>query len=280
MARCGCSGSGCSCVVQGSGGISVTGSGTAANPFVVSGGGVVTVQDTATIDLTLTGAGSGGSPYVLKADAQINVMELADTAGTAATGQVLAKQADGFWRPVAAPSAAPGVINTINGVQGDGSAGTPLQVKLQTNSGLVQGSTGLALEGATWSAFTVALTASGSAPVIGNGVVSGRYVKRGTTVQARVYIKIGSTTQRGSGMWGFSLPLAARNDASLQVGVAHMGVFNGGRFVGTFLAEPGSTAVSRLYFNSGSGETAVSHSWPVSLPAGSELIFQITYETD
>lgn len=64
--RCGCAGSVCSCFVTGTGNATVTGSGSEADPYVVDvDAAVITVTDTATLDLVLTGAGTPASPYVL-----------------------------------------------------------------------------------------------------------------------------------------------------------------------------------------------------------------------
>jgi hypothetical protein len=69
VARCGCAGQTCSCVLVEGDNVTITGSGSAGSPFVISadggGGGdpvTVSVTDTPTLDLTLTGA---GHPYVL-----------------------------------------------------------------------------------------------------------------------------------------------------------------------------------------------------------------------
>lgn len=83
---CGC-GSTCSCrVVQGPG-ITVTGSGTASDPFVVSGAAatptVITVTDTPSVDMTITGTGTPGDPYVISsvaAAATPTVIQVTDTA--------------------------------------------------------------------------------------------------------------------------------------------------------------------------------------------------------
>ncbi|MFG3291132.1 hypothetical protein ACGF3G_20270 [Streptomyces sp. NPDC048179] len=58
----------------------------------------------------------------------------------------------------------------------------------------------------TWGAET------GTAPAIGNGTLAGSYVKTGTVVHVRIYLKIGSTTnltaQDANANWTFSLPVA------------------------------------------------------------------------
>lgn len=271
MARCGCAGGTCSCVVQGSGSIAVTGSGTAANPYVVSGGGKVTVADTATVDLTLTGAGTQASPYLLSAAATVTLDALTDvsTAG-ATTGQVLAKKGDGSWGPQAAPTAAPGVIVVSGGIEGDGSAGNPLSVKLAPNSGLTETASGLAVSGgAGATAYTPLLEAEQSGAIsIGNGTIVGEYVELGKLVEFGIEIEIGSTTQRGSGYWMLSLPT--------PVGVNSLGIFHfqlsavgSGDYTGLARIESGK--LMRLQINAGAKATAMSSGFPTYLGAGSIL---------
>ncbi|MEU2281199.1 hypothetical protein ABZ614_04355 [Streptomyces sp. NPDC013178] len=58
---------------------------------------------------------------------------------------------------------------------------------------------------------------NGAQPVIGNGTLAGSYVKTGTLVHIRIYLKMGSTTnlsaQDGNGNWTFSLPTAPHGSA-------------------------------------------------------------------
>ncbi|MET8166941.1 hypothetical protein ABZT34_22260 [Streptomyces sp. NPDC005329] len=65
----------------------------------------------------------------------------------------------------------------------------------------------------TWTNYTpVWRCEAGVAPVLGNGTLAGAYVKTGTVVTFRIYLKIGSTTnlsaQDANGDWTFSLPAA------------------------------------------------------------------------
>ncbi|WP_406007292.1 hypothetical protein OG440_14800 [Streptomyces sp. NBC_00637] len=65
----------------------------------------------------------------------------------------------------------------------------------------------------TWTNYTpVWRCENGAAPVLGNGTLAGAYVKTGTVVTFRIYLKIGSTTnlsaQDANGDWTFSLPAA------------------------------------------------------------------------
>jgi hypothetical protein len=77
-----------------------------------------------------------------------------------------------------------------------------------------------------WTNYTPVWTSSGTTPTLGNGTLTGRYVAAGDTCFVRCYLKIGSTSNLGSGAWGFSLPFSAAapgvalaawlNDASLS----------------------------------------------------------------
>lgn len=82
MARC-CSGSSCGCRVTGTGGVSVTGTGTKTDPYVVglgalSVGGLLVVDDTTSVDLTLGGSGTALNPYVLSAAVKVGATVASD----------------------------------------------------------------------------------------------------------------------------------------------------------------------------------------------------------
>jgi len=73
MAKCNCSGSTCGCKVQGLGSVSVSGTGTAQDPYVVTLNGLnissaIQFDDSATIDFTVLGSGTNLDPYVVSAD--------------------------------------------------------------------------------------------------------------------------------------------------------------------------------------------------------------------
>jgi len=51
-------------------------------------------------------------------------------------------------------------------------------------------------------------TATGTAPSLGNGTLTGRYTMVGKTVFAQLRLTMGSTTTYGTGSWLFSLPVA------------------------------------------------------------------------
>lgn len=74
MAKCNCAGSTCGCRVTAGAGITVGGTGTAVDPFVVrrntatdSVGAQVQVSDTTTVDMTKIGTGTAADPIILSA---------------------------------------------------------------------------------------------------------------------------------------------------------------------------------------------------------------------
>lgn len=129
MARCGCAGGSCSCVIEGSGAITVSGSGSAVDPYQVSGGGVINVTDSPTIDLSLVGSGSDADPYQLSAAATVSLDEILDVDASVMTeGYVLARQADGTFTMMPPATATPGLVTHDTSLFGDGSTGNPVGV--------------------------------------------------------------------------------------------------------------------------------------------------------
>lgn len=68
MARCGCAGDSCSCLVVAGRGARVTGKGTVNDPYIIDAYPMsLTVVDSGSVDLTLTGSGLAGDPWVISA---------------------------------------------------------------------------------------------------------------------------------------------------------------------------------------------------------------------
>jgi hypothetical protein len=61
----------------------------------------------------------------------------------------------------------------------------------------------------SWTDYTPTWSTSGTAPVLGNGNLSGRYMAIGKTVFVRIHFVLGSTSTTGTGNWRFNLPVAA-----------------------------------------------------------------------
>lgn len=165
MARCGCAGTTCSCKIIGEGGIVVTGAGTITNPYRITGGVEMSVQDTGTIDLTLLGDGSTTNPYVLTANLTAGLDDLLDVETSGGTaGDVLALQSDGTYSLVPPSTAAVGAISTGLSIEGDGSSGDPLDVRLDSLSGLEIAAGGVRIEPYTVASEGVLDTTYGALP--------------------------------------------------------------------------------------------------------------------
>lgn len=63
--------------------------------------------------------------------------------------------------------------------------------------------------GDAWTAYTPTWTAVGTAPVLGNGTISGWYLESGKTIDFRIVLTAGSTTTFGTGAWRFTFPFTA-----------------------------------------------------------------------
>jgi hypothetical protein len=113
VARCGCGGGLCNCSVEAGTNVTVSGSGSAANPYVVS----------ADIPCTTVRACLSAGPGV-NYDAATGAIS-ADISAQA--GNNLVQGPDGLYVPTGAAT-----VNTGCGLTGDGSAGTPLAVAVGT----------------------------------------------------------------------------------------------------------------------------------------------------
>lgn len=69
--------------------------------------------------------------------------------------------------------------------------------------------------GAAWTSFTPAMTFSGGGSLtIGNGSITGAYLKVGKTLKLRIRLSVGSTTSFGTGIFRFTLPDSSTSAAS------------------------------------------------------------------
>jgi hypothetical protein len=148
-----CSDGQCSCLIHAGTGIVVTGSGTQANPYIISSGldlsRALTINDTPTLNLTLTGSGVITDPFILKGDVTLKLQQLTDVQdpeGGPAVGDVPVWVGVGsaghfeFRPPPANPA---GAANTSIGLTGDGSLANPIKAKLVSET--AGATTGLAV---------------------------------------------------------------------------------------------------------------------------------------
>lgn len=106
-------------------------------------------------------------------------------------------------------------------------------------SGTPSASTFLQGDGAwagTWSTYTPVWTSSDTAPALGNGTLTGRYIQVGKLVVVNIEAVFGTTSTFGTGAWFFSLPVADASSGFSAHGAAFL------QDVGVTLYE----AVSRL----------------------------------
>jgi len=149
MPSCCGGGATCSCKMEATGQLHITGSGQPNDPFVLSLDAELDGGHTKSFDVVITGDGSSADPWVVTnqwaTTAQLD--DIPDvSAATPANAQVLAwNSAAAQWQP-AAPTVAPtGAVQHDLTLQGDGSAGTPLGAIADTTRFLGSFSTGLGL---------------------------------------------------------------------------------------------------------------------------------------
>ena len=122
-----------------------------------------------------------------------------------------------------------------------------------------------ALTSPGYTSYTPAWTATGTAPAIGNAVVTGRYRRSTDSDLVRVEFNIvfGTTSTYGTGTYRFSLPVAASTTAqTTTVGIAYL--LDSGTIV-----RPGSTGFissTTISIASDSGEVGqtVPYTWTTS----------------
>lgn len=147
--RC-CGGNSCACLIQSSTSqVTVSGSGSASDPYVISGAVNLSVADNSVFDLQLSGAGSDSSPWILGLDfaSTASINDLPDVQILSpSNGQVLGWDSSiQQWTPRAPTTAASGSVTTDTGLTGDGSGGSPLGVNEDPDGYLATGAAGLGL---------------------------------------------------------------------------------------------------------------------------------------
>lgn len=139
MAKGCCSGNTCSCLITHGNGITVTGSGTPIDPYVVSAvlpdfSKSLTVRDTESVNMTLLGSGIPSDPFILQATSVLNLQDLADVddpQGGPAVGDVpvwVGAGDAGHFEFRTPPTAPAGAVNVAAGLIGIGSVADPIEV--------------------------------------------------------------------------------------------------------------------------------------------------------
>ncbi|MCX5114588.1 hypothetical protein OOK13_40220 [Streptomyces sp. NBC_00378] len=132
----------------------------------------------------------------------------------------------------------------------------------------------------TWTGWTPTWTAATTNPALGNGSMTGRYMKWGRTCMVNLELTMGSTTTYGAGVWSFSLPFTAASAVGSRVGMAQaLGGSN--RAAGQLIVAPAATTLTCFFpastsvsFLSNNGATN-----PFTWAATHQLRASFTYET-
>lgn len=131
---------------------------------------------------------------------------------------------------------------------------------------------------AAWTPYTPTWTGATTNPVIGNGTLTGRYMKWGRSCRVRWDILMGSTTTYGSGGWSLGLPFAAHATGH-QSGTMH--AFQSARVDGQIAVSAGAS-VGLVFFptaGSPSNLSWASATVPVTWASGGRLFGYLEYET-
>lgn len=120
-----------------------------------------------------------------------------------------------------------------------------------------------------WQPYTPVLSAATTPPVMGSGtVVTGRYVKVGTTVTGWASFTFGTGFTPGSGTWSISLPMGSASDGSAKVVGSVYAVDTSAsslRLVGVVLLASGGGTVTITFDNTtAAGNPATPFAWTVS----------------
>ncbi|MFJ8555317.1 hypothetical protein [Streptomyces sp. NPDC093676] len=130
----------------------------------------------------------------------------------------------------------------------------------------------------TWTTYTPTWTASTTNPSIGNGTITGRYLKIGRTVLAELYISVGSTTTIGSGTYLLTVPFPKANVGTESVGAARLSA--GSVYIGQCVLGPNNSTMNVTFpvqATPGIGQNWT-NSTPATLASGHVMRMSIVYE--
>jgi hypothetical protein len=135
VSRCGCANA-CSCVIEAGEGVDVSGVGSKNNPYVITAdtgdiGGLFSVTDTTSVNMTLGGQGTSNEPYTLKSDATLRMQDLSNvqSGATPSAGHVPVYNGSEFIFQTP-PTTPPGSVSVTTPLKGDGSGVAPLRLPL------------------------------------------------------------------------------------------------------------------------------------------------------
>jgi hypothetical protein len=131
-----------------------------------------------------------------------------------------------------------------------------------------------------WTTYVPVVTSGGTAPSLGNGTLTGAYVRVGKLVHCRIFFQFGSTTNLGTGTLSWSLPLAAASPSGLTtavwVGSALLRDQGGtpGRYVGVCTVDAGASVAGVL----AEGGSLMTNSVPFTWASTDYMSLSVVYE--
>lgn len=137
--------------------------------------------------------------------------------------------------------------------------------------------------GEVGTSFTPTWSSSGTQPVLGNGGISGRYVRVNKFVYVIMQLTIGSTTTVGTGNYFFSYPITAAAVSNFSV-LNSSGLFydnstgNGYNMVATYNAGSTTTFRTAVYANTTQVFTLFSATAPVVPATNDDIFIAYVYE--
>jgi hypothetical protein len=131
-----------------------------------------------------------------------------------------------------------------------------------------------------WQSYTPTWTSSGTNPTLGNGSITGRYMRIGKTVHATIRLVLGSTSSPGTATYLFSLPFTSANDTVNYLGTARFTAAS--LWIGQVTLGANSNLVNATFPSSSTATTGANMSatttpWS-SPPTGNTLLMSITYQ--
>ena len=131
---------------------------------------------------------------------------------------------------------------------------------------------------AAWDSYTPTWTAITTNPALGNGTITGRYLRIGKTVMFQIVLTMGSTTTYGTGGWTFSLPVAAASTGRRVIAALDMATANSYSGVGIVLSGGSLLFASSPGTVAGGPDRSVGTGVPVAWASGNTLAATGAYE--
>ena len=131
-----------------------------------------------------------------------------------------------------------------------------------------------------WQDYSVTWKGSSSNPSIGNGILYSRYRRIGSkTIEFRISLLIGSTTNAGSGNWSFTLPTSITGSANTGWQSASAYALDNGTSWYNGAGIIGMGGVNEVGIILGA-QSLVSHANPFSWADGDRLVIYGSYEEE